>query len=101
MDRASVSVIIPSHDRRSVIGSAISSSIDQTLEPLEVLVVDDCSSDDTCEVVETLAAEDSRIRLIRLDHHRGSAAARSKLAGAARNSGGTATPCIAAGSRPW
>lgn len=77
MDRAGVSVIIPSLNRRSVIGRAIRSSILQTVQPLEVLVVDDCSSDDTCEVVESLAAGDSRIALIRLDRHRGAAAARN------------------------
>jgi glycosyltransferase involved in cell wall biosynthesis len=49
----------------------------QTLEPLEILVVDDCSSDETCDVVEALAAMDSRIRLIRLDRNRGGAAARN------------------------
>jgi glycosyltransferase involved in cell wall biosynthesis len=56
----------------------------QTLEPLEILVVDDCSSDDTRSVVERMAEKDPRIRLIQLDRNLGGAAARNAGITAAR-----------------
>ena len=74
---ASISVIIPAFNRASVVGRAIHSVMLQTLAPLEVIVVDDHSSDGTCSVIEQMAARDSRIRLVRLDSNRGGAAARN------------------------
>lgn len=81
---ASISVIIPAFNRATVIARAIGSATRQTLAPLEVIVVDDHSSDDTCAVVEAMAAEDPRVRLIRLDRNRGGATARNAGAKAAR-----------------
>lgn len=74
---ASVSVIIPSYNRAREIGRAIRSALRQTLQPLEVLVVDDCSTDNTCDVVEAMACKDAGIHLIRSDRNRGGAAARN------------------------
>lgn len=54
-----VSVIIPTYNRSNVAKEAISSVLAQTESDLEVIVVDDGSTDDTCSVVETL--NDDRI----------------------------------------
>lgn len=64
-----VSVVIPMYNRGRVIGRAIESVLQQTLSDLELIVVDDCSKDDSCEVVG--AFDDSRIRLIRNKNNRG------------------------------
>ena len=75
---ARISVIIPAYNREATVGRAVRSALGQTLEPLEVLVVDDCSVDDTCKVVDAMAAEDRRIKLIREERNRGGAAARNR-----------------------
>lgn len=52
-----VSVIIPTHDRARLLPEAVRSVFEQDHRPLEVVVVDDGSTDDTAEVLERLAAE--------------------------------------------
>ncbi len=59
-----VTVIMPAHNAESTIGAAINSLRAQTWPALEILVVDDASSDATAEVVAQIAAQDPRVRLI-------------------------------------
>jgi len=49
-----VSVIIPTYNRSKMVKDAICSVLDQTESDLEIIVVDDGSTDDTCSVVESL-----------------------------------------------
>ena len=60
-----VSVIIPTHNRVDSCIRAIESALAQTLPPLEVIVCDDRSSDDTEPTISALAASDERIRYVR------------------------------------
>lgn len=60
-----VSVLIPAWNRERHIEAAVRSALDQTMPDLEVIVSDNASTDRTCEIVERLAAEDPRVRLIR------------------------------------
>lgn len=73
-----VSVIIPSYNSSAFIGETIKSVQAQTLEDWEMIIVDDCSTDDTCEVVERFRAEDSRIKLFRQPENAGAGAARTR-----------------------
>ncbi|MGE5522727.1 MAG: glycosyltransferase family 2 protein [Rhodospirillaceae bacterium] len=57
-----VSVVIPTWNRAAILGSAIRSALNQSWPPLEVLVCDDGSTDDTREVVARIA--DARVRWI-------------------------------------
>lgn len=47
---SSVSVVIPTYNRAGVLGEAVTSALHQTAAPLEVVVVDDGSTDDTPSV---------------------------------------------------
>ena len=77
------SIVIPAYNSRGFIGAAVRSCIQQTHRNLEVIVVDDGSTDDTADVVSALGAEDSRVLVITTEN-RGGAAARNAGADAAR-----------------
>jgi teichuronic acid biosynthesis glycosyltransferase TuaG len=71
-----VSIITPSWNVERLIGETIESVQAQTLGDWELLIADDCSTDNTAAVVEGYAAKDSRIRLIRQSRNGGPALAR-------------------------
>jgi succinoglycan biosynthesis protein ExoO len=79
-----VTVLIAAYNAEGFLGRAIASALTQSLAPLEVLVVDDASTDDTVSVVQDLASADSRIRLITLQQNGGPSAARNSGLRAAR-----------------
>jgi glycosyltransferase involved in cell wall biosynthesis len=68
---------MPSYNKGPYISTAIASVLSQTLEDLELVVVDDGSTDSSSTSVERLAAEDSRIRLVRHANRLGPSAARN------------------------
>jgi succinoglycan biosynthesis protein ExoO len=72
-----VTVLIAAYNAAGFVGRAVASALAQSLAPLEVLVVDDASTDDTVPVVRQLAAADSRIHLITLQENGGPSAARN------------------------
>jgi len=84
-----VSVVIAVYDGMSHIEDACISALNQTYPSLEVIVVDDGSTDETNRIVATLAASDPRVRLIR-QQNRGVASARN--AGIAAASGEFVAP---------
>ena len=59
-----VSVIIPAFNAEDTIHIALESLLDQTWQNLEVIVVDDCSKDNTVDVVKRYAEKHPQIRLI-------------------------------------
>lgn len=73
-----ISVIMPAYNMERYIEEAIRSVMTQTVSDWELLVLDDCSGDATCAIVEALAAEDERIRLIRMETNSGVAAVRNR-----------------------
>jgi glycosyltransferase involved in cell wall biosynthesis len=78
-----VSVVIPTHDRRAWLELTLRSVLRQHHDDLEVIVVDDGSTDDTAETLAGLS--DPRVRVIRHDAPRGVGASRND--GAARAKG--------------
>ena len=72
----SVSVIIPCYNGERYVGETIESVRAQSVEDLEVIVVDDGSTDDSAAVVSRLASADQRVRLISKENG-GVAAARN------------------------
>lgn len=59
-----VSVVIPAFNAEDTIHIALESLLDQTWQNLEVIVVDDCSNDNTVEVVKRYSGKYPQIRLI-------------------------------------
>ena len=79
-----VSIIIPAFNAAPVIGDAIRSAQAQSEAHVEMVVVDDASTDDTAVVVEGLAARDARVRLLRMERNGGPGVARNAGLDAAR-----------------
>lgn len=72
-----VSVITSVYNSGKYISKAIESVLAQTYKNWELLITDDGSTDNTVVIVESYAAKDSRIRLLRLDDNSGPGAARN------------------------
>ena len=78
----SISVILPTYNRASVLNRAIASVLAQTEADFELIVVDDGSTDETDRVLAKI--HDSRIRLIRSEVNRGGNWARNRGVEASR-----------------
>lgn len=70
-----ISVIIPTYNRGFTISEAIDSVFEQSYPYLEVIVVDDCSTDDTADIVQSRYGE--RVKYVRLAQNGGGAKARN------------------------
>lgn len=79
-----VSVIMPAYNAAATIGRAVTSALRQTQQDLEVIVIDDASTDATAGIAERLATQDGRVRVKRQSVNRGPAAARNRGIVAAR-----------------
>ena len=75
-DRPDISVVIPTRNRRRLLALALASVLDQRGVRLEVIVVDEASTDDTVEMVRSIA--DPRVRLVRHAVPLGKSAARNR-----------------------
>lgn len=71
-----VSIIMPSYNTAAYIKESIQSVLNQTYTNWELIIVDDCSTDSTDEVLETI--KDSRIRYFKNDKNSGAAVSRNK-----------------------
>ena len=72
-----ISVVIPSYNRAHLLSRTVESVKIQNFDDLEILVIDDGSSDDTESVVADLQKHEPRLRLVRHPQNRGEAAARN------------------------
>ena len=70
-----ISIIMPTYNREKLIGDSIKSCINQTYKDIEIIVVDDCSTDNTKEEIEKI--KDMRIKYIKLSTHKGASYARN------------------------
>ena len=75
---ALVSIITPCYNADKYIAQCIASVQKQTYYNWEMLIVDDCSTDHSVEIIETFQKNDERIKLIRLDLNSGAAISRNK-----------------------
>lgn len=72
-----VTVITPTYNSERFIAETIHSVKEQTYTNWEMIIIDDCSTDRTVELVKKEQEKDSRIKLIQLEQNRGAAVARN------------------------
>ena len=75
---ALVSIVMPAYNCEHFIGIALDSVINQIYQNWELLVVDDCSTDNTSQVVKEYIKKDNRVKYHKLDQNSGAAVARNK-----------------------
>lgn len=76
-DYGLVSIITPSYNSSQFIAETIRSIQSQSYKNWELIITDDCSTDNSCEIIESFIHEDSRIKLIRLEKNSGAGVARN------------------------
>tara|TARA_R110001606_G_scaffold389553_1_gene555756 strand:- start:11502 stop:12302 length:801 start_codon:yes stop_codon:yes gene_type:complete len=69
-----ISIIIPAYNAASYIRLTLDSAINQTFKDFEVLVINDCSADNTATIVESYCVTDKRVKLINLSNNKGAPA---------------------------
>lgn len=78
IENPKVSIIVPTYNNEKFIKKCLFSLCKQTLKEVEIIIVDDGSTDDSKAIIEMFAVRDKRIVLIKQDHAK---------QGAARNKG--------------
>lgn len=73
-----VSIVMPAFNSEKHIAESIESVMAQTYKDWELLIVDDCSTDNTCEVIKRYLHTDDRVIYTKLNENSGPAAARNK-----------------------
>ena len=70
-DYGLVSIITPSYNSAAFIAETIESILSQTYTNWELLITDDCSTDNTCTIIRDFIQKDNRIKLYKLEHNAG------------------------------
>lgn len=78
-----VSIITPLYNCSDFLDATLNSVLAQTYQNWEVIMVDDCSSDNSVLIAQEFVKEDHRIKLIQLEKNSGAAVARNKAIEAA------------------
>ena len=78
-----ISVIIPIFNVERYIADCLSSVVTQSLCDIEIICIDDCSTDNSMGIVQELAARDARIHILRHERNRGQGPGRNTGLGVA------------------
>lgn len=78
MDQELVSVITPVYNAGKVLAETIASVTAQTYQNWEMILVDDCSTDNSSDLIHRIMEKDNRIRYFKLLKNSGAAEARNK-----------------------
>lgn len=76
-NRGLVSIITPSHNVEAYIETCIHSVVNQHYPYWEMIIIDDCSTDNSCSIVKRFGEKDERVKLIELKDKHGAAGARN------------------------
>ena len=77
MKKDLVSIIMPSYNTANYIGESINSVINQTYKNWELIIIDDCSIDNTDKIVNSFL-RDERIKYFKNEKNSGAAISRNK-----------------------
>ena len=66
-----VSVVMPVYNASRFLNESVNSILNQTLDDLELICVDDGSTDDSLDILNEFKAKDSRVKVFSLPHHGG------------------------------
>lgn len=72
-----LSIIVPVYNCEHYLNKCIDSILGQTLQHIEVLAIDDCSTDNSLEVLNEYAVRDSRLKVFTMESNSGQGAARN------------------------
>lgn len=78
MKQELVSVIMPTYNAGKYLAGSIDSILGQTYQNLELLITDDCSDDDTRQILKDYAQKDQRVKVAYLKENSGPAIARNR-----------------------
>ncbi len=87
-----LSVLVPVYNERHVVEASLRRLLaleHQIIESLEVIVVDDCSTDGSLEILERIAASDPRVTLLKHERNQGKGAALPWVASSSLAAGAT------------
>jgi len=73
-----VSIVMPTYNCAKYIEESVVSVIKQTYTNWELIIIDDCSTDNTEDIVKRYCEKDNRIKYFRLDVNSGAAIARNE-----------------------
>lgn len=79
-----ISIILPAYNTEEYIGQAIASALNQSISNIEVIVVDDGSTDNTVSVIQQLQTQDERLKLLINDQNMGVSKTRNRAFAAAQ-----------------
>lgn len=77
MNNPVVSVITPVYNAENFLKETIDSVLNQSYDDFEFLLIDDCSTDKSADIVKNYAEKDSRVKYIKLQENSGAAVARN------------------------
>lgn len=83
-DSVGISVIMPAYNAAKTIGRAIESVLEQTYKCLELIIIDDCSTDGSREIIKKYAEQDARIQILYNETNEGVSAVRNRGVNTAR-----------------
>ncbi len=78
MSKPKVSVIIPVYNMEKYLRQALDSVINQTLKDIEIICVDDCSTDNSLKILEEYASKDERFVILKQEQNQGQGVARNR-----------------------
>lgn len=74
---ALLSIVVPVYNVSKYLRDGLDSLLNQSVEDVEIICVDDCSTDDSLQVLSEYADQNERVRIVKHDVNRGLSAARN------------------------